>query len=425
MENKRLIIIISIAIIVLILVVTSIVIIVSQNNNEEEELINFEKPTVEENEIVEENNNIEEEEVVENLPEISEKGIIVEERSVYKDENNKEAVIPAGFAVIKDSGTIDEGLVISDVLEDDMENSKQGNQFVWIPVETPVLDVRLYDNDIDINKAIQESVNNSKYPMAIKISDDNYAGVIYNFQSIRENTKIQVIPYTYGVEATQKEPSNLDTSLDNSNNIENWSNATYQEDFNEMMNKIRRDKGFWIARFETSVGQDGIAQSKKMQNALTNVSWFELYKTEKTLKTHTTTSHMVWGCQWDQVMIWLKDMRNEYSSENAFAILNSTGLGNYADLELVDETGNVIKEEGVSTRFKTGEVTNAVIKNIYDLAGNVFEWTMESYYTSLREARGGYCAYDGVTYSLSSRYAFKPDYQGEHLVNIGSRMTIY
>ena len=158
---------------------------------------------------------------------------------------------------------------------------------------------------------------------------------------------------------------------------------------------------------------------------LTNVSWFELYETEKTLKTLTTTSHMVWGCQWDQIMIWLKEMRNGYSSDNAFAILNSTGLGNYADLELVDETGNVIKEEGVSIRYRAGEVTNAVIKNIYDLAGNVFEWTMESYYTSLREARGGYCAYDGVTYPLSSRYAFRPDYQGEHLVNIGSRMTIY
>ena len=424
MENKRLIIIISIAIIVLVLVVTAVVVIVSQNNNEEEGLINFEQPTVEENEI-EENNNIEEEEVVENLPEVSEKGTIVEERSLYRDENNKEAVIPAGFAVVKDSGTIDDGLVISDVLDDDMENSKQGNQFVWIPVETPVLDVRSYDNDTDINNAIQESVNNGKYPMAIRISDDNYAGVVYNFQSIRENTTIQVIPYTYGTEATQQEPSNLDTRLDNSNNIENWSNTTYQEDFNAMMNKIRRDKGFWIARFETSVGQDGMAQSKKMQDVLTNVSWFELYETEKTLKTLTTTSHMVWGCQWDQIMIWLKEMRNGYSSDNAFAILNSTGLGNYADLELVDETGNVIKEEGVSIRYRAGEVTNAVIKNIYDLAGNVFEWTMESYYTSLREARGGYCAYDGVTYPRSSRYAFRPDYQGEHLVNIGSRMTIY
>ena len=335
MENKRLIIIISIAIIVLVLVVTAVVLIVSQNNNEEEGLVNIEQPTVEENEI-EENNNIEEEEVVENLPEVSEKGTIVEERSLYRDENNKEAVIPAGFAVVKDSGTIDDGLVISDVLDDDMENSKQGNQFVWIPVETPVLDVRSYDNDTDINNAIQESVNNGKYPMAIRISDDNYAGVVYNFQSIRENTTIQVIPYTYGTEATQQEPSNLDTSLDNSNNIENWSNTTYQEDFNEMMNKIRRDKGFWIARFETSVNQDGIAQSKKMQDVLTNVSWFELYETEKTLKTLTTTSHMVWGCQWDQIMIWLKEMRNGYSSDNAFAILNSTGLGNYADLKLVD-----------------------------------------------------------------------------------------
>ena len=263
MENKRLIIIISIAIIVLVLLVTAVVVIVSQNNNEEEGLINFEQPTVEENEI-EENNIIDDEEIVEELPEVSEKGTIVEERSLYRDENNDEAVIPAGFAVVKDSGTIDDGLVISDVLDDDMENSKQGNQFVWIPVETPVLDVRSYDNDTDINNAIQESVNNGKYPMAIRISDDNYAGVVYNFQSIRENTTIQVIPYTYGTETTQQEPSNLDTSLDNSNNIENWSNTTYQEDFNEMMNKIRRDKGFWIARFETSVGQNGMAQSKKM-----------------------------------------------------------------------------------------------------------------------------------------------------------------
>lgn len=424
MENKRLIIIISIAIIVLILIVTAVVVIVNNSNNQEKALINFEQPTVEENEI-EEENIIEEEEIVENLPEVSEKGKIVEERSLYRDENNKEAVIPAGYAVIKDAGTIDDGLVISDALDDDMENSKQGNQFVWIPVETPVLDVRKYDNDTDINNAIQESVNNGKYPMTIRISNDDYAGVLYDFQSIRENTIIQVIPYTYGTVATQKEPSNLDASLDNSNNIQNWSNTTYQEDFNEMMKTISRDKGFWIARFETSVGQEGMAQSKKMQNVLTNVSWFELYETEKTLKTLTTTSHMVWGCQWDQIMIWLKEIRNGYTNNNAFAILDSTGLGNYADLKLVDETGNVIKEEGVSIRYKAGEVTNAVIKNIYDLAGNVFEWTMESYYTSLREARGGYCAFDGVTYPLSSRYAFRPDYQGEYLVNIGSRMVIY
>ena len=421
MENKRVIIIISIAILVLVLIVTAVVIIVDQNNNGEDYLSNI-QANVEEN-LAEENNFVNEEIVKETLPEVSGKGIIVEERSLYRDENNEAAVIPAGYAVVKDSGNIEDGLVISDVLDDDMENSKAGNQFVWVPVDIPVLDARNYKTETEINTAIQESVNNGEYPMAIRVTNDNYAGVLYSFQAIRENTTIQVIPFTYGAVATQKEPSNLDSSLDNSNNITDWTNTTYQEDFNEMIEKISNDKGFWIARFETSVNENGMAQSKKMQDVVTNVSWFDLYEKEKTLKTLTTKSHMIWGCQWDQVMIWLKDLRNQYN--NAFAILDSTGLGNYADLELIDETGNVIKEEGVSIRYKAGEVTNAVIKNIYDLAGNVFEWTMESYYTSLREARGGYCAFDGATYPLSSRYAFRPDYQGEYLMNIGSRMTIY
>ena len=421
MENKRIILIISIAIILLVLIVTAVVVIVDQEN-EKKEAINNIQANVEEN-IVEENT-IENEEVEkENLPEVSTKGIIVEERSLYKDENNEVAVIPAGYGVVKDSGNIEDGLVISDVLDDDMENSKSGNQFVWIPISIPVLDVRNYKTETEINTAIQDSVNKGEYPMAIRVTNDNYAGVLYSFQAIRENTIIQVIPFTYGTVATQKEPSNLDSSLDNSNNIASWTNSIYQSEFNEMIEKIISDKGFWIARFETSVNQNGMAQSKKMQDVVTNVSWFDLYETEKTLKTLTTKSHMIWGCQWDQVMIWLKNIRNQYNSE--FLILDSTGYGNYADLKLIDETGNIIKEEGVSIRYKSGEVTNAVIKNIYDLAGNVFEWTMESYYTSLREARGGYCAFDGKTYPLSSRYAFRPDYQGEYLENIGSRMTIY
>lgn len=51
-------------------------------------------------------------------------------------------------------------MVISNVADDDLDNSKEGNQFVWIPVETPVLDVSKLDNEIDINDAISESVSN-------------------------------------------------------------------------------------------------------------------------------------------------------------------------------------------------------------------------------------------------------------------------
>ena len=49
------------------------------------------------------------------------------------------AKIPVGFSVVKDVGedinNITNGLVISDVADDDLDNSAGGNQFVWIPVE--------------------------------------------------------------------------------------------------------------------------------------------------------------------------------------------------------------------------------------------------------------------------------------------------
>ena len=42
--------------------------------------------------------------------------------------------VPAGYAIIKDSPNTNDGMVISDVADDDLDNSKEGNQFVWIPV---------------------------------------------------------------------------------------------------------------------------------------------------------------------------------------------------------------------------------------------------------------------------------------------------
>ena len=123
--------------------------------------------------------NVEEQNVIENvvveqpenLPTLSNKGEIAKTRSVYTDVNFKTVTVPAGYAIIADSPSINDGMVISDVANDDLDNSKEGNQFVWIPVETPVLDVSKLDNEIDINDAISESVSNKKYPMALKLAD--------------------------------------------------------------------------------------------------------------------------------------------------------------------------------------------------------------------------------------------------------------
>ena len=43
--------------------------------------------------------------------------------------------IPEGFYYV--GGTIEEGFVISDIEGDDLNNNKNGNQFVWVPVDNP------------------------------------------------------------------------------------------------------------------------------------------------------------------------------------------------------------------------------------------------------------------------------------------------
>ena len=100
-------------------------------------------------------------------------------------------------------------------------------------------------------------------------------------------------------------------------------------------------------------------------------------------------------------------------------------MGNYLNTQINDEDGSSIKKAGEAFRFNAGELEGTKVNNIYDLAGNAWEWTMEGNFTSSRTVRGGDCTYDGEIYPATARFSFKPDYNGEKLENIGSRMTIY
>ncbi len=419
MNNKRTILLVGI-IIALIIITIIIAIMFIKTDGEDVTQTNTEISNMQEDNTIDDENIVEDDFVEENLPKISEKGEITNERAIYTDEEGKKAVIPAGYAVIEDSTPISSGLVISDIADDDMENSKGGNQFVWIPVEDTFLDVSTCETEDAINDKIQEEVDNGNYPMAIRLSDGNYAAVLYKFESIKENTAIKVIPIEYGTSEINKEPSNLSEEI-----AANWTKYKYQEEFNNLIKKVRNDKGFWVGRFETSIDSNGTAQSKKGQVVLTNQSWYDLYETEKTLSKNGATSHMIWSCQWDQIMLWIKDTKNSNATTNPFFILDSTGGGNYSDTQIADETGKIVKKKGQSIRFTSGITEAFQIKNIYDLAGNVFEWTMESWYSAARVVRGGYCSYSSTEYPISSRFHFPVTYTGEHIQNIGSRMTIY
>lgn len=409
-------------IIALILVVTVVIAVMIFSKNDEQQqpinvILNNEENVVEENVVKNE-----EVEKPENLPTLKNKGEIAKTRSVYTDENFKTVTVPAGYAIISDSPNSNDGMIISDVADDDLDNSKEGNQFVWVPVETPILDVSKIDNEIDINYAISESVSNKKYPMALKMADGSYKGVLYRFESINEDTAIKVNFIAYSEGTNEREPANID---DNGASVDGWTQTSYQEEFKALIKRVKNDGGFWVARFETSVDSNNVAQSKKMQKVLTNTSWYNLYTTQKSLSKGDTTSHMIWGCQWDQIMIWMKDIRNNNVVQGSrYFVINSNNMGNYLNTE-IKISEDQVKRAGEAFRFKSGEVDGTMIKNIYDLAGNAWEWTMEANFTNSRTVRGGDCSYDGESYPVSARFSFKPTYTGEKLENIGSRMILY
>ena len=152
----------------------------------------------------------------------------------------------------------------------------------------------------------------------------------------------------------------------------------------DMYKSVNDNKGFYIGRYEA--GNDGSdnAISKKGVNVYNNIKWgnrmtdetggaVEKARNFDTQSGHTNvTSTLVYGVQWDAVMRWL----SRGTKEEQGWLTNSNGKGNYYNS---DSTNNPAK---------TGSNDNYQMKHIYDLAGNVSEWTMETVSTFNRVHRG-------------------------------------
>ena len=148
------------------------------------------------------------------------------ETKEYND-GTKTAWIPAGFTVsgIRGETTIDGGLVIYDIPEEDLENAGEDfwtktttvgrenyptvqcdyNQFVWVPVETPYvtkaeLNKIMSDSNGSITTekaALQSLVDSEKYPMAVELANGtDYRGVLYEFSAGTNKVNIKVMDFS-------------------------------------------------------------------------------------------------------------------------------------------------------------------------------------------------------------------------------------
>ena len=244
------------------------------------------------------------------------------------DGNGGTVPLPSGFYYV--GGDISTGLVISDKQGDTMTASgvNMGNQFVWIPV------------------ASEADLERTKFD---KTTGQPTTGFDTNYTE----------PYAGGY-------------------------ATEASEYNTMKAQVLKYGGFYIGRFEAGVNSTTLrtgattAQTvvcKKGVAPYNYVPWGAsmsnaseisresgaVYLAKNFASQHnytSVTSTLTYGCQWDAMCRYIGDSQRTTPKKDAPEL--------------------------------TGSVSTDVSKNIYDLAGNCTEWTMEAFSTSFRIGRGGF-----------------------------------
>ena len=311
--------------------------------------------------------------------------------------DNKTAVIPKGYAVssVATEQSIDNGLVIS----------KDGNEWVWIPVAN-VTDLYI-ENTTEIPWTMYETSGEnavvSRYASKSEILSGQTRTTPGDTSAYREPDTLGALPSYMGGGETDKLKANWTAAGFSSFND---MAIKLKDDYKNMLDSVRKNGGFYIGRYELSE-----AGTKKEQPSLTNKNWYNLYAKCKTFGDESTTySRMIWGCQWDQVCKFISTAKDK--NGQTISLSDSTSYGNYWN-----------SENSPQDIINTGSNDNYKTNNIYDLAGNCYEWTQEASVTLGRAYRGGNYYISGDYYPVTYRgydYPTSTDVNG-----VSSRPVLY
>ena len=323
----------------------------------------------------------------------------VTENTEYIDNNGDTAIIPKGFTIsgIDGEQTISKGLVIYLVPEDttvgnwkaDTDSNgindvkEQYDQFVWIPVSNAnnmfmcqAKTARTMCNfKIEGNEVICQTHKTADATKSKKMAGRLYA------TSTGENFNSSLTTQTYNANSGLREPAivtgnstGTGTSYDGSStdNSIGLTLATLQEEYNSAVKKVIQSGGFWVGRYETS-GIDSsnddtavsIVAGKGTSDGINKRNWYRMYKQQQNYANNASET----------------TPKRDYSA------------------------------------VKTGNVPTDCYKNIYDLCGNLSEWTTEAYSTTDRVHRG---AYFDISYSASYRLSNYPTLSSSNYIRYQS-----
>ena len=200
-------------------------------------------------------------------------------------------------------------------------------------------------------------------------------------------------------------------TLDGTNFSEKFGRRNYQDDefsdgeFNEELEEelrkqwesVQKYGGFYISRYNISRSWTGEAKSVKGAMPWTNINWFDAMEAAKTFGDGVSVkSHLPYGAEYDSALEWFIKSKARTTDEIAS---DSTQWGNFWNTK--DSPRKVVK---------TGRCKEWSTNGIYDLAGNVDEWTQEKNKSSYRVIRGGIYDYNGEYSPVAYRNYNYPDY---------------
>ena len=304
-----------------------------------------------------------------------------EKDTTIKDDLQNEVRIPGGFHIAEDSATkVEDGIVI----EDDI-----GNQFVWIPAKTGT------------GATIHTTVGDKTIVYKRTALDDQVAtGEIDETTNSEKIKSSSSESYYY----TEKMPTDEEASV----NV----NGGYYIGRYEAGDKVSTDAGKMRASGDNQQNEVSIKAGQAPYVWATYENQKALAEGMGSKRGYIGTTKMVSSYAWDTAINFIQIKTPDYDSNSP--------QGNYNDITFsyanVGETEKTqIKENGSSQLVPTGQTT--AVSNIYDMGGNAYERTTESYSTAsnpLSNRGGNYNNYasgnpagyrytvDGYAYSFNS-----------------------
>ena len=279
------------------------------------------------------------------------------------------------------------------------------NQYVWIPVDINSMVMCESNSGTSVCNLKYDEETDTLTCQTHQATATNLVGRLYIGTSSNTTEGDNRI-YSYTMDFTKRdqtynendyhEPNTISYDADNSLTIDQL-----KSDFTVIAKSVAKNGGFYISRYE--VGANG--DSKKNQLVLTAAGsdgsnylgankWYGLYNSIRKIDEN---KQMIWGCQYDQVIKFLKE--NGEDPENGHTYI-------------------------ATSRTLSGQNEQDCMKNIYDLEGNYWEWTAEAYSTNARANRGNryFDAINGSFFPASDRSCTLPT---DNTNNFSSRTTLY